>query len=61
MTAYPLKRLDEEVAFIAYHFNWSYETVLNLEHRERQKWCTEISRIHKEMNSSDGNVSLEEI
>ena len=47
MIGYPLDRLYEEVAFIAYHFHWSFEDIVNMEHRERQKWCEEISRINR--------------
>jgi hypothetical protein len=47
---YPLDRIYEEVAFIAYHFHWSYEEVMNLEHHERRRWCEEISRINKKVN-----------
>ncbi len=50
MISYPLGRLYEEVAFIAYHFHWSFEEIMNLEHRERQKWVEEISRINKRMS-----------
>jgi hypothetical protein len=50
---YPTDRLYEEVAFIAYHFNWSREEVLSLPHEERQRWCEEISDINERM-SQDG-------
>ena len=30
MTGYPLDRLYEEVAFIAYYFHWSAEAILQL-------------------------------
>ncbi|NLW46377.1 MAG: hypothetical protein GXY86_03425 [Firmicutes bacterium] len=50
MIGYPLDRLYEEVAFVAYYFHWEYETVINLEHRERRRWCEEISKIHKKVN-----------
>jgi hypothetical protein len=43
--------LYEEVAFIAYHFHWSQETVLNLEHAERRRWVGEISTINQRINS----------
>jgi hypothetical protein len=43
---YPLNRLYEEVAYIAYHLNWSYNEIMNIEHHERQKWCQEISKIN---------------
>ena len=44
---YPLGALREEVAFIAYHFHWPLETLLNLEHAERRKWVSEISAINQ--------------
>ena len=40
----------EEVAFVAYHFNWSREEVLNMPHWERRRWCEEISAINERMN-----------
>ncbi|WP_456434570.1 DUF6760 family protein [Thermosulfuriphilus sp.] len=49
MEGYPLENLFEEVAFIAYYFHWSYEEILNLEHRERRQWCQEISRINQKI------------
>ncbi|MFQ5524981.1 MAG: DUF6760 family protein [Thermoanaerobaculia bacterium] len=43
--------MNEEVAFIAYHFHWSLEEVMNLEHPERQRWVREISTINGQMNA----------
>jgi hypothetical protein len=51
MTGYPLDRLYEEVAFIAYHFHWPFADVINLEHSERRRWCEEISKINKKLSS----------
>ncbi len=53
MTGYPLDRLHEEVAFIAYHFHWDYEAIVNMEHRERLQWCEEVSKINKKLNGED--------
>ena len=62
MTGYPLKRLQEEVAFLAYHLHWDHETLMNLDHRERQRWCTEVSSINTKMNEDKGDqVSLEQL
>jgi hypothetical protein len=47
---YPTDRLYEEVAFVAYHFNWSREEVMGLPHHERQRWCEEISAINDRIN-----------
>jgi len=52
VTGYPLNRLYEEVAFIAYHFHWPYAEVMHLEHRERRRWCEEISKINQKLNSA---------
>jgi len=51
MTGYDSRRLHEEIAFLAYHFHWDYDTLMNLEHREREQWCREVSRINREMSS----------
>lgn len=53
LTGYPLDRLYEEVAFVAYHFGWSHETLLNMPHWERRRWCEEISRINERMNEAE--------
>lgn len=48
--SYPLERIYQEVAYIAYHFHWSLDEVLEMEHKERQIWVKEISEINKEIN-----------
>ena len=47
---YPLRALYEEVAFVAYHFHWPPDAVLNLEHPERRRWVEEISAINQRIN-----------
>ncbi|HEY9076334.1 MAG TPA: DUF6760 family protein [Anaerolineaceae bacterium] len=47
---YPLDRLYEEVAYIAYHFHWNQDDILNMEHRLRRRWVSEIARINRRMN-----------
>ena len=51
---YPLKALYEEVAFVAYHFHWPAETILDLEHEDRRRWVREISAINQRRNA-DGS------
>ena len=51
---YPQDRLYEEVAFVAYHFNWDHDTVLGMPHWERQRWCEEISAINERINRESG-------
>lgn len=45
--SYPSSQLYEEVAFIAYYFHWSQDDILNLEHKTRQRWVTEINKINQ--------------
>ncbi len=59
MISYPLYKIYEEVAFIAYHFHWSFEEVVNMEHRERQRWCEEISKINKNLSEEKQRSILE--
>jgi len=43
---YAADRVYEEVAYIAYHFHWALDDLLDLEHRERQRYADEIGRIN---------------
>lgn len=40
------------MAFISYYFHWSEESVLNMEHTVRRKWCSEISDINRSLSPS---------
>ena len=51
MIRYPSQELHEEVAYIAYHFPWSYDEIMSMEHHERQQWAGEIAKINKQINS----------
>ena len=50
IVGYPLDRLHEEVAYIAYHFHWPRQAVFNLEHGERRRWVEEIAKINRRLN-----------
>lgn len=56
MIGYPLDKLYEEMAFIAYHFHWSHDELMNSEHRERRRWCEEISRINRKLSDEPANI-----
>ena len=51
--AYPYDQVREEVAFIAYHFHWGLEEILNLPHRERVAWVGQISKINEKILKSE--------
>ena len=42
----------EEVAYVAYYFHWPHDQVMNMEHRERQRWVAEIARINRRLNDA---------
>ena len=50
MTGYPLEQIYQEVAYIAYYFHWLPETIMDLDHRFRRRWVTEIARINRRLN-----------
>ena len=38
------------MAFLAYYLHWGHDEVMNLDHRERRRWCAELSKINKRLN-----------
>lgn len=42
---YATDRIQEEIAYIAYHFHWSLETILDLEHRDRRGYTEQIAAL----------------
>lgn len=42
---YATDRLHEEIAYIAYHFHWSLEETLDLEHRDRRRYTEQIAAL----------------
>lgn len=53
MKRYPIDRIYEEMAYIAYHFHWPYSELLQMDHLERQRWCKEISKIIEKINTTE--------
>jgi hypothetical protein len=45
-------RLYEEVSYVAYHFHWPLDAILDLEHPLRQRFVEEIGRINTELAGS---------
>ena len=48
---YAAERLYEEVAYVAYHFHWSLEEILDLEHPVRRRFVEEIGRINRRVDA----------
>jgi hypothetical protein len=53
--AYPHGLLYEEMAFIAFHFHWSRDELMGLEHAERRRWCREISVVNRRLDGTPDN------
>jgi hypothetical protein len=50
---YAIERLYEEVAYVAYHFHWGLDEVLDLEHSDRQRFIDEIARINRRLSEEE--------
>jgi hypothetical protein len=47
---YAPERLFEEVAYVSYHFHWSLEEILELEHPDRKRFVEEIAQINQRIS-----------
>lgn len=47
-------QIYKEITYLAYFLHWDYQTLINMDHRERQKWAKEVSELHARMNQSQG-------
>jgi hypothetical protein len=56
--SYPLDRLLEEVAYVAYHLHWPYDEIMNMEHAERQRWVDQVAQINTRLNEGTNRVGL---
>ncbi|KAA0240156.1 MAG: hypothetical protein DYG91_14530 [Chloroflexi bacterium CFX7] len=52
IAGYPLDRIYEEVAYLAYHFHWPADFILDLEHGERRRWVGEVAAINRRLNEA---------
>ena len=49
---YATERLYAEVAYIAYYLHWSRDDLLDLEHRERQRFVAEVAALNSRIQQS---------
>ena len=52
MKGYPSDLLFEEVAFIAYYLHWPREEIMGLDHRDRRRWVSEVSKVNQRLNEA---------
>ena len=43
---YAPEQLQREIAYIAYHFHWALDDLLDLEHPDRRRYVDEIGRLN---------------
>ncbi len=43
---YASDRIHEEVAYVAFHFHWALDDILDLEHAQRRRYVEEIAQIN---------------
>jgi len=51
VSRYPSEQLLEEVAYLAYHFHWSHDQIMTMEHRDRQQWVAQVAQINQKLNN----------
>lgn len=56
MRLYPVDKIYEEAAFIGYYMHWNHNEIITMSHKERIRWCKEISRINSKLNEEPENV-----
>ena len=54
---YAADRLYEEAAYVAYHFHWSLEEILGMEHPLRQRFVEEIGHINRRISGEEPEES----
>ncbi len=47
IVTYATDRLYEEIAYVAYHFHWALDPLLDLEHADRRRYVDAISRMNE--------------
>jgi hypothetical protein len=49
---YGVERLVEEAAYVAYHFHWSLDDILDLEHPLRRTFVEQIAAINVRLSEA---------
>ncbi|MEA2369799.1 MAG: hypothetical protein QOH12_193 [Solirubrobacteraceae bacterium] len=47
---YAPERIYREVAYVAYHFHWPLDDILDLEHTQRRRYAAEIADINTRLS-----------
>ena len=47
---YAPDRIYEEVAYVAFHFHWQLDDILDLEHGQRRRYVAEIASLNERIS-----------
>lgn len=47
---YATDRLHAEIAYVAYHFHWRLDDILDLEHADRLEYVNQIAGLNTRIN-----------
>lgn len=46
------------MSFLGYYLHWSREELMELDHKERRRWCSEVSDINKKLSGQKEQKNL---
>ena len=46
------------MSFLGYYLHWPHEDLMDLDHRERRRWCSEVSKINGRLSGQRENKNL---
>ena len=55
---YAADRIYEEVAYVAYHFHWPLDDILDMEHTQRLRFVDEIAAINTRLSAESSSYSV---
>ena len=44
------------MSFLGYYLHWSLDDLMKMEHRERRRWCQEVSAINRKLSGAQENT-----
>ncbi|MFJ8312938.1 MULTISPECIES: DUF6760 family protein [unclassified Streptomyces] len=50
MTVYAAENLRSEIAYIAYHFHWSHNELLDMDHIQRRAYIRQVTQINQRLD-----------
>jgi Family of unknown function (DUF6760) len=53
IVTYASTRLHEEIAYVAYHFHWGLDQIIDLEHPTRRRFVEEIAKINRRLAETE--------